>query len=330
MVGEKCHLSWEELRQLVLNAYLDIPAEVSRRKQVHEEVRIYGVPRGGVYIALILQGIIRSFGYSRVVVEEKLNRHFPVHFVVDDLIDSGVTMERVSKEIESISSLWPDPVSFIVPIDKRSENCPKKFRESWISFPWDRQGIGQDTEDTVQDNVRRILQFIGEAPDREGLKDTPRRVIKALKEMTSGQNYTDQMWSELCTTFSAEQYDEVIVVRDIPFSSLCEHHLMPFSGTADIGYLPGKKIIGLSKIPRILEILSKRLQVQERLTSQVTETLNRFIAPRGAGCIIRATHSCMSCRGVEKVGASMTTSSLTGLFRDNSTVRQEFLVLAVR
>lgn len=171
--------------------------------------------------------------------------------------------------------------------------------------------------------VADLIRFIGEDPDREGLKETPARVVNAYREMFSGYS---QDPIELIKTFSADGYDELVLVKDIDFTSCCEHHLMPFMGTAHIAYIPDKKVIGLSKLPRLLGMYAKRLQIQERLTCQVTKALDDGLSPKGSACIIRAKHMCLSCRGAKKINASMVTSSLTGAFREPA-CRQELMQL---
>ncbi len=175
--------------------------------------------------------------------------------------------------------------------------------------------------------ARTIISELGVNPDAPGMEETPHRYAKALKELTSG--YEQNPGSILSTTFP-EQQDEMVVLRHVPFYSLCEHHMLPFFGTATVGYLPGegKGVVGLSKLARLVECFARRLQVQERMTRQVTDAMNEHMKPSGAGCVINARHLCMEMRGVQKHGAEFTTSSLVGSFRDDHSVRTEFLALA--
>mgnify|MGYP001824245403 CR=1 FL=1 len=174
--------------------------------------------------------------------------------------------------------------------------------------------------------VRCLLEHVGEDPGREGLVDTPRRLVNALVEMTGG--YDQDPVAVLGTTFTDERYDEMVLVTDVPFSSLCEHHVLPFTGTATIGYIPaGGKIVGLSKLPRLLHVFARRLQVQERLTTQVADTINQVLSPMGVGVVVTAHHTCMGLRGVRSPG-TMVTSALLGKFRDDPMIRDEFLRLA--
>jgi len=172
----------------------------------------------------------------------------------------------------------------------------------------------------AEEGVKKILEFIGEDSTREGLVKTPSRVIRAFAELTEG--YGEDPAEILSTTFS-EPCDEMVVVREIPFWSLCEHHLLPFHGTAVVGYLPRERIVGLSKIGRIVKCFSRRLQVQEKLTQQIATAIMEHLQPHGVGVIMRATHQCMAMRGV-KTPAEMVTSCLLGQFRE-ATTRAEFL-----
>jgi GTP cyclohydrolase IA len=173
--------------------------------------------------------------------------------------------------------------------------------------------------------IENLLKAIGEEPQREGLVRTPRRVSKALQFLTSG--YGKDIATELNGAVFNEKYSEMVIVKDIDFFSMCEHHMLPFYGRAHVAYIPNGKIIGLSKIPRIVEIFSRRLQVQERLTQQIADTLFSAVHPEGVGIVMEARHMCMMMRGVEKQNSVATTSSMLGVFRDDVKTRQEFLTL---
>ncbi len=177
-------------------------------------------------------------------------------------------------------------------------------------------------EDRLKSAASAFLESIGDDPNREGLKDTPDRFATACKKLYSGYAMKPE---DVLTVFDDEKYDEMIVVKDIEFYSMCEHHIIPFFGKAHIGYIPDGKIIGLSKIPRMVEIFSRRLQNQERLTSQIAASLNDLLKPKGVGVILEAKHLCMMARGVEKQNSVVTTSSVTGIFKSNMNTRSEFL-----
>jgi len=176
--------------------------------------------------------------------------------------------------------------------------------------------------------VTEILKGIGEDPSREGLLKTPSRVAKSWQYLTAG--YAKDVHEVLNNAIFHEKYNEMVIVRDIDFFSMCEHHLLPFYGRAHVAYIPEGKIIGLSKIPRIVEIFSRRLQVQERMTQQIAETLFDALTPDGVGVVVEAHHLCMMMRGVEKQNSLATTSAMLGSFRDDERTRNEFLKLIKR
>ena len=177
----------------------------------------------------------------------------------------------------------------------------------------------------MQDLIKRLLAELGEDPAREGLVNTPRRVEQALKFLTSG--YEADVDKVINNALFTVDYSEMVIVKDIDFYSLCEHHLLPFFGKCHIAYVPSTKVIGLSKIPRIVDIFSRRLQVQERLTNQIADIIREKVAPRGVAVVMEGTHLCMSMRGVEKQNSFAVTSAMLGAFRDNTRTRMEFLEL---
>ena len=173
--------------------------------------------------------------------------------------------------------------------------------------------------------VSELLKELGEDTQREGLDRTPERVEKALRYFTSG--YSQDVKEVLNGALFVEDYDEIVIVKDIDFTSLCEHHLLPFLGKCHVAYMPNRKIVGLSKIPRLVEMFSRRLQVQERLTTQIANTLNDALQPRGVAVVMEAMHLCMLMRGVEKQNSRAITSSMLGVFRDRAETRAEFMEL---
>jgi GTP cyclohydrolase IA len=180
----------------------------------------------------------------------------------------------------------------------------------------------------MQEIIRQLLAELGENPKREGLLDTPKRVEKALRFLTSG--YTTDVDATLNNALFNVDYNEMVIVRDIDFYSLCEHHLLPFFGKCHVAYIPQGRVLGLSKIPRLVEIYARRLQIQERLTSEIADTLREKIDPLGVAVVMEATHLCMSMRGVEKQNSFATTSSMLGVFREDARTRMEFLELIRR
>ena len=184
------------------------------------------------------------------------------------------------------------------------------------------------SHDPIPDLVETLLVELGEEPSRQGLRATPARVARALRELTDG--YGIEPADVIGDAVFDQDYDEMVVLKDVPFYSLCEHHMLPFFGHVHVGYLPKGKVVGLSKIPRLVEVFSHRLQIQEQLTRQVAEALNDTLAPRGVGVVVEARHLCMEMRGVETPGGRMMTSCMLGTFRRDPRTRAEFLDLVRR
>lgn len=261
---------------------------------------VYGIPTGGCFVAL---EVARQLDLSVLDAPQKGSLN------VDDLVDSGNTFKRSLGPGCFFDALYRKPHSpeGIAP--------HATLVSGWVQFPWEH-------ENSPCDAIVRVLEYVGEDPNREGLKGTPERVLKTFKEMTVGYDIDP---AKLLKTVFDEQCDEMIVVSGIPFDSLCEHHLLPFSGTVTVGYIPlNGKIIGLSKIPRLVECFARRLQIQERMTSQIATELNNALSPVGIGVVVEAHHLCMSLRGIKKNGI-MKTSCLLGLMKDDARARQEFL-----
>jgi GTP cyclohydrolase I len=188
-----------------------------------------------------------------------------------------------------------------------------------------RKPVSDSEEGKIAELMREVLIRLGEDTEREGLVRTPVRIEDALKYLTSG--YRADLKEIVNGALFDVQYDEMVIVKDIEFFSLCEHHLLPFYGKAHVAYLPGEKVVGLSKIPRIVDMFARRLQVQERMTQQIAQTLQEVLKPKGVGVICEARHFCMMMRGVEKQHSGTVTSSMLGAFRENKETRDEFLSL---
>ena len=196
------------------------------------------------------------------------------------------------------------------------EELPVKYVEDGLV-------LSAETKVLVAKGVRSILEAVGDEIDMQGTADTPRRVAQMYDELLSG--YTIDPRQLLNGALFDVEYDEMVVVADIDFYSLCEHHLLPFYGKAHVGYLPYKKVVGLSKIPRLVNMFARRLQVQERMTQQIATFMDDLISPRGVGVVVEGTHLCTSMRGVRKAGAKMVTSAVKGVFRSNPSTREEFM-----
>ena len=182
-----------------------------------------------------------------------------------------------------------------------------------------------ENQNKAAELLTTFFEIIGEDKTREGLLDTPRRVIKSWGELYAG--YKQNPSEILSTCFEDGACDEMVILKDIDFSSMCEHHILPFRGKAHVAYVPAGKVVGLSKLARLVDCYAKRLQIQEKMTQQIADAINGTLKPKGVAVVIEAHHQCMSCRGVGKAGATMITSSMLGIFRDGGSARSEFLSL---
>ncbi len=187
-------------------------------------------------------------------------------------------------------------------------------------------GVPLPSREEAEAAVRVLLRWAGDDPDREGLRETPRRVVNAYTEWFAG--YREDPEAFLERTFSeTEGYDEMVVLTDIRFESFCEHHVAPIIGRAHVAYLPDRRVVGISKLARLIEVFSRRLQIQEKMTAQIANALDRVLQPKGAAVIVEATHHCMTTRGVHKPGVTMVTSRMLGAFRNDQATRREFLAM---
>jgi GTP cyclohydrolase I len=182
--------------------------------------------------------------------------------------------------------------------------------------------------DQNENLVRQILIAIGEDPDREGLLDTPKRVVKAWKELYAG--YKQNPAEILSTCFTDGTCDDMVLLKDITFNSTCEHHMEKIIGVAHVAYIPNGKVVGLSKLARLVDCYASRLQIQEKFTTQIADSIQEHLAPKGVAVVIEASHQCMSCRGIKKTGATMVTSAMHGVFRSNPVARHELLTLIAK
>lgn len=285
-------LSWQDVHRRAEEA-----VEFIRRNIPHPQGGlIYPIPNGGIPAALAVLNCLSSHW-------ELTEDPAQARIILDDLVDSGATKEKFEREYG---------VPVIVLLDKKKEEIT-----DWVSFPWERM----QKQDGPQDNVRRILQYIGENQNREGLKETPDRVVRSYDHIYGGYK---QNVEDVLKVFEDGACDEMVILKNIEMYSNCEHHMQPFFGKAHVAYIPKGKVIGVSKLARIVDIFSRRLQIQERLTQEITKALDDHLQPMGSACVIEARHLCMCARGVQKQHSTMVTSSLTGVFREGP-VRQEFL-----
>lgn len=300
MTETKLHLTNADINLLAVRLANAIRGQIGKQNKP----RVYGIPRGGVpalYALSLYLDVIQ-------VDSPELADIF-----VDDIIDSGSTMRKFCDE-------YPGR-PFYALIDKTSD-IQREFSGRWIVFPWETNESGG-----IEDNIRRMLQYVGEDPDRGGLLETPKRVAKAWNHWCSGYGKDP---AEILKVFEdgAESCDEMVVVKDIPFYTHCEHHMAPFFGTATIAYIPDGRIVGLSKLSRLLDMYARRLQVQERLTNQVADALFKHLQPKGVGVQIRARHMCMESRGVCQQGHHTVTNALRGVIKEDAKARAEFMEIA--
>jgi len=285
----KTHLTWSNITERLLDA---LPSK--------RPLRVYGIPRGG----LLACAALSEFKEITVTTEPE-----PAEVFVDDIIDSGKTRESYRIAFPSIP--------FVAAVNKLENLIDKEL--GWVIFPWEN-----NEKISAEDFVIRALQYVGEDVRREGLIETPARVLKAYRELFSGYKLSVE---NVFKTFSEGACDNMVLLKDIEFYSTCEHHMLPFFGKAHVAYIPDGKVIGVSKLARLLDIFARRLQIQERIGEQVTTALMEHLKPKAAACIIEAQHFCMKSRGVQKQDSIMVTSSLKGAFLNNVAARQELLLL---
>ncbi len=283
----------------VKNACEDVVKLIDGHFGRENEINVYPIPRGGVPATYVLLNAYDDVLPPRLNIVDSPEE---ADFFFDDIIDSGATMREYCEK-------YPQTPFFAV-VDKTDVNCP--CPDKWVVFPWEVKADG--TDEGIENNVVRLLQFAGEDPNREGLKETPKRFAKAWKEYTSGYKMNP---AKILKTFSdgAEGSDEMVVVADIPLYSMCEHHLATIFGRVTIGYIPNGKVVGLSKLKRLTDIFAKRLQVQERLTTQIADALVEHLGVAGCGVVVEARHMCMETRGVECGGHHTVTKAFRGLLK---------------
>lgn len=274
-------------------------------------VSVHGVPRGGIPAVYAVAAMwFQRFGNDKgLVIVDSAEQ---ADAFIDDIYDSGKTAKRYE-------TLYGDK-PFLALFDKRQAH----YANRWLVMPHEVTSEGSD--ESATDIVTRLLEFIGEDPSREGLRETPRRFIKAWREWASGYCQDPKTMLKAFED-GADGVNEMVIVHNIPLFSKCEHHLADITGVAHVGYIPNGKIVGLSKLARITDCFARRLQVQERLTNQIADLLWKELNPVGVGVLIRASHGCMSSRGVKIHGSLTTTSAMRGALMEKPEARAEFLSL---
>lgn len=311
---EKRYITWAQCSNLARSVAQQIITKWTPKEYTIK--RVYAIPNGGIPAALMVQQMVSA--QENVLGLEMVTERERADLYIDDIIDSGKTRSQFNDK------------PFYALIDKPLEN----IKDTWVVFPWEQMA----KQDGPEDNILRILQYIGEDPSRPGLLETPKRVVKSYEELFMGYHNDPKQYVKIFE----EQASDCMVILETEFYSHCEHHMAPFFGKAHLAYIPscgvehptestsvaGKyKVLGASKLARIFDCFARRLQIQERLGAQFSEFLMKSdLQPRGVACRIEATHFCMCSRGVSKQHSKMITTSLEGVFW-NQDVRNEFLSL---
>lgn len=283
-------LTWQDVSRLSIGL-----AKRWNRRAISD---VFAVPSGGAAPGVIVASLLDV---------PLTDAPTATSLIVDDLADSGATLQAF--DLPHMDALIRKPHT-------PEHIAPKAHTiDAWVKFPWEH-------EPAPTDAIVRLLQYIGEDPTRDGLQDTPARVLRAWSELTAG--YGDNAATHLARTFTGNS-DQMIVQDGIQFVSMCEHHMLPFIGTARVGYLPGDRIVGLSKLARTVQVFARRLQIQERMTDQIADAIEHTLNPDGVGVTITATHLCMSIRGAQQPNTTTTTTALRGLLLTDAAAKQEFL-----
>ena len=277
-------LTWKDIEQRIQYAFLETDLQGKK---------IYGVPRGGLFVATIMK---YKFGFE--VVDDPSE----ADVIVDDLVDSGKTRAGYTTKY---------PEKEFITLYNKTEN----YSGIWINFPWE-----EEASKDIEDSVVRIIEYLGQDINSKGLIETPKRVVKSWGDLYSGY---EQDPSEIMKWFDDDS-DEMVVARDIDFYSTCEHHMLPFFGKAYVAYIPNGKVLGISKIARLVDCFSRRLQIQERITRQIGEAIESGDVI-GLGVVLKGQHLCMMSRGVNKQGADIVTSYVSGAMREKPEAREEFM-----
>jgi len=295
---------------IVLSTADIIPLAAETAKNIQASIgnrtvnpKVYGIP---------LVGVSAAYAVAAHIPIRIVDNPNDADLFIDGVIDSGKTAHHYGKK-------YGKPVFALV-----NKQTDQSFSDRWVVFPWESPGT-HDHSGT--DAVTRLLQLVGEDKNREGLLETPHRVVKAWKHWCSGYHVDIP---KLLKTFEdgGEAYDQMVIVKDIPIYSKCEHHMADIFGTATIAYIPNGRVVGLSKLSRLADAVARRLQVQERLTQQIADALDTHLQPVGVGVLVRARHMCMESRGICQQGHHTITTALRGAIKDEPQTRSEFLRLA--
>lgn len=296
-----------------------------RNLDLREFKVIAGISRGGIIPAYMLARLLHVpaiSDYKDVKIVDPFTCDWMDDYkgaaiiLVDDIRDTGATAKYFEDQAKK-RNIDLQLFCLVTRLEKAMHG-----EDVWFEFPWETK---EDTVGGREQAVTALLRSVGEDPNREGLKDTPKRVSKMYDELCVG--YKQEPKEILSAIFSTDKYDEMIVLKDIPFASLCEHHMLPFRGKVHFAYIPNKVVVGVSKIARLVECFARRLQIQERMTVEIGKAFEDIIKPKGVGVIVEAAHECMIVRGIKKEGCQMVTSYLGGVLREKPEAREEFLKL---
>lgn len=281
---------------------------------------VIGIKRGGCVPAMLIARHLNRGHWIRFASPSDYDKisYLKDAIVVDDICDTGATMIPFKAH-----GAFACVALAAKAIGKSAVDVKygQEFgQDTWVAFPWENDD--ETSEQAAEQGITSLIRHIGDDPNRDGLKETPSRVRRAYEEMTAGSKVDP---ASLIKTFDAGGYDQMVGVYGVPFHSLCEHHLLPFFGTASVAYIPNGKIIGLSKLARIVDTYARRLQNQERIAEQVATCIMENLKPKGVAVSIEAQHMCMAARGVKKAGATMRTCKLTGVFLKDAKARAEFM-----
>lgn len=297
-------VSWEVVRQGVMDLCGRSLSLAGRSYDV------WGIPTGGAYVAAMVAAALNKPLRTEPPRDPKNT------IIVDDIVDSGATLAPYLEQGYAFVALHGRPGSQHKYLH---QGVIGEETTDWVVYPWEvhtSAGAGHEV-------VTRLLQLIGEDPTREGLRETPERVVKSWQELFSGYRQEPPR----IATFE-DGYDQMVLLRDISVMSTCEHHMLPFVGVAHVAYVPKGRVLGLSKLARLVDYRARRLQIQERLTAEIADAIEVAIQPAGVGVVVEAQHFCMLARGVRQAETKMLTSALRGVFREEPAAREEFLRLA--
>lgn len=296
--NNKCKIEWKAF---------DVLCQKLLEKINKKYLALYPICKNGIFIAERINRELKA----EIIYDYEVAKAFLVKdvLIVDDVIDSGNTLSKYHG--------YDKAVLFVKNNNREKVTYYVQETDKWLQFPF-------EVKDDIKDVIVRTLQYIGENPKREGLLETPSRVVKSWDELYSGYKQNPK---DILKVFTDGACDEMVMLRNVEFYSMCEHHILPFFGKISIGYIPQGKVFGISKLARLVNIFSRRLQIQERMTTQIADAIVEELEPKGVMVVCRAVHLCMISRGIKKQSSEMITSAIRGVYQNDTGARQEFLSL---